>query len=100
MATHTVAAGSIGTAAFTLTADTVDTVVFDGTDLDSVQVISLDGAAAIWYTLDGSTPTVGGANCYVVPATVAVDTQEPPTSGQTVVTLISAGTPVVRVQQG
>lgn len=28
MATHTVAAGDIGTTAFTLTADTVDTVTF------------------------------------------------------------------------
>lgn len=98
MATHTVAAGKVGTAAFTLVADAVDTVTFTGTDLDAVTVVS-DGAAAVWYTLDGSTPTVGGDNCWYIPDVVGVDTQSPPSSGQTVVKLISAGTPLLRVQR-
>jgi hypothetical protein len=99
MATHTVAAGEVGTAAFTLTADVVDTVTFTGTDANDVEVIS-DGAAAIWYTLDGSTPAANGAACYYVPAVASVDSRSPRTSGATVVKLISSGTPVVRVQRG
>lgn len=99
MATHTVADGDIGTTAFALTAATVDTVTFTGNDLINVEIVS-DGAAAVWYTLDSSTPTVGGANCYYIPATPAVDRREPRTSGATVVKLISSGTPTVRVQWG
>lgn len=98
MATHTVAAGAIGTAAFTLTADTVDTVTFTGTSLDVVEIVS-DGTAAVWYSLDGSTPTVGGANCYYIPAAVGTDLRKPP-SNATVVKLISSGTPLLRVQRG
>jgi hypothetical protein len=98
MATYTVAAGAIGKHAFTLTANTVDTVTF-ADDISEVTVVSLDGAAAIYLTLDGSTPTVGGANTYVVPAAIGVAAFEPPTSGPTAVKLISPGTPTVSVQR-
>lgn len=97
--TYTVTAGNVGTASFTLTANEVDTVNF-AEDLRVVDVVS-DGAAAVWYTLDGSSPTVGGAGCYYIPAGgAAVDTREPRTSSGTVVKLISAGAPVLRVQRG
>lgn len=98
MATHTVAAGEIGTAAFTLTADVVDTVTFTATSLNTVEIIS-DGAAAAWYSLDGSTPAVDGAHCYYIPAVSSVDVRQPP-SNAVVVKLISEGTPLLRVQRG
>lgn len=96
MASYPVAASERAANAKTLVASTVDTVTFDR-DCDEVEVLSLDGAAAIYFTVDGSTPTVGGANCDVVPATVAARTVAVPTSGDTVVKLVSAGTPVYSV---
>jgi hypothetical protein len=98
MATHNVAAGEIGAHAFALAAGVVDTVTF-ADDLDEVTVIGLDGSAAVYFTLDGSTPTVGGANTYVLPAAVGTAAFEPATSGHTVVKLISAATPTISVQR-
>lgn len=98
MATHAVAADEIGTTAFQLAASTVDTVNF-AVDLKHVEIIT-DGAAAVWYTFDGTDPTVDGKDCYYLPAAPAVDSREPATSGATVVKLISAGTPKIRVQRG
>lgn len=99
MASYTVAEDAIGTAVFTMAANTVDTVTF-ADDLTNLGVINVDGVAEVFYTMDGSTPTVGGANCYYLPAAAAVDTRCPRTSGGTVVKLISAGTPKIRVQRG
>jgi len=99
MATHTVSSGQVGVHAVTLTANTVETVTF-ADDLTSVEVIS-DGAAAVYWTADGSTPTVGGNNCYFLPAGAAsVDTRQPMTASGTVVQLISSGTPTISVQRG
>lgn len=99
MATHAVAAGAVGTGLVTLTASTVDTVTFDG-DLTRVEVIvPASSPADVWYTLDNSAPTVGGAACYFVPAG-SVDSREPRTSGDTVVKAISSGAAVLRVQRG
>lgn len=99
MATYTVAEGKVGTAAFALVASTVDTVTFTD-NVSRVEVIS-DGSAAVWYTTDGSTPTVGGANCYYIPAVAAVDSRDARNSATAdAVKLISAGTPTIRVQRG
>lgn len=107
MATHALNPGEVGTAAFTLAASVVDTVTFAASDyLPAVEVVS-DGTAAVWYTLDGSSPTVGGRHCYYIPAVPAVDSRSSRlrqpwsgVSGATVVKLISTGTPVLRVQKG
>lgn len=98
MATYAVAtlSNEIGTPAFTLVADTVDTVQFDR-DLGGLEIIS-DGAAAIWYTLDGTTPEVNGDRSYYLPAAPCVDRRDPPQNASTTIKFISPGTPTVRVQ--
>jgi hypothetical protein len=92
MSTYTVQASEIGAHAKTLAAGTVDTVTFQR-DCNTVEVLSIDGAAAIYFTVDGSTPTVGGANTYLVPAVIGALEVDVPTAGNAVVKLISAGTP-------
>jgi hypothetical protein len=99
MADVDVAADQIAAHNVQLAAAQVKTVRF-AEDLNSVDVIS-DGTAAVYYTLNGSTPAVAGSNCYLIPAgAIGVDTREPPTSGPTLVKLISEGTPVISVQRG
>lgn len=92
-----VPAGGVGAHEVALTAATVLTVTF-GDDLDAVQIVS-DGAASLYFTLDGSTPTVGSTSCYYLPATASSDIRQPKTSGGTVVKVISSGTPTVTVQR-
>lgn len=99
MASYTVEAGKIGVQAKTLAANTVDTVTFND-DLDAVVVFS-DGAAALYFTVDGTTPTIGGDNTYVLLKGVhAARRVLVPTSGDTVVKLISSGAPTYSVEEG
>lgn len=93
MAIHNVAAGAVGTYNHTLSAGVVDSVGF-ATDPNVIEVIS-DGAAAIYVTVDGSAPTVGGANTYVLPALPC--SRKIRHVGNQAVKLISAGTPVYGV---
>lgn len=81
----------------TLVAATADTVTLSRR-ANKVEVLSHDGAAAIYFTVDGSAPTVAGGNTYAVPVGVGglevdLDDSDPPT----VVKLISAGTPLYSV---
>lgn len=73
----------------TLTANTVDTVTLNA-DFDEVEVLNRDTTSLIYFTADGSTPTVSGAGTYVVPAGGSLKVAVP-TSGNSVVKLISAG---------
>ena len=92
MASYAVAASEVGVHDKALVAATVDTVTFDR-DCDEVEVIA-DGAAAVYFTVDGSAPTVAGNNTHVLPAgAVGRRRVVVPTSGDTVVKLISSGTP-------
>lgn len=95
MADVTVAAGEIGTDLITLVADTIYEVAFSE-DITSIEVIS-DGAAAIWWTCDGTDPETGVG--WYMPAQPSIDEREPNTGSLTVVKLVSAGTPTVRVQR-
>jgi hypothetical protein len=100
MAKHEVADNAIGSYSNKLTAATVDEVVFADT-LAAVEVTS-DGAAKIYFTVDGSAPTVGGGNTHEVPATVAARTVLVPSTNPRVATtvkLISAGTPEYSVSK-
>jgi hypothetical protein len=90
MASYTVAASEIGAWEKTLAANTVDTVTF-GRDCDSVRVVAVNGLEAIYYTTDGSTPTVGGASTYWVPASAGATRSTSVTGASgTVVKLISS----------
>jgi hypothetical protein len=98
MAAYTVAAGKHGAYAKTLVASTVDTVTFTDHDLDKVEITS-NGAAAVYVTVDGSTPAVADAGTFELPAVAAVREIAVPTAGATVVKLISAGTPLYSVAE-
>lgn len=85
----------------TLTANTVDTIAMDR-GWDTIQIINEDTALTIWYTVDGSTPAVGGATggtARVLPPQT-VDTPLIPNSVAVVVKLISSGTPKYAIEGG
>lgn len=96
VADHTVAADEQGVHNITLTAGTVDTVTF-ADDVTQIRVTNMTGTAAVYYTVDGSTPTVAGKNTRLLPAAIGSVLVEPPSSGPTAVKLISSGTPAVSV---
>lgn len=73
----------------TLAANTVDQVTITGGGQADVEVLNRDPAADIYFTTDGSVPTVGGDNCYVVRAGQALQ-RSVPIAAATVVKLISA----------
>jgi len=84
----------------TLTAATVSTQTVDD-GFDHIEVLNITGTAEVYFTVDGTTPTVGGAGCYVVPATIAaLEVVARDTHGQRArtVKLISSGTPKVSVR--
>jgi hypothetical protein len=91
-------------------AATVDTVTFalgtSGTPgwggvPKRVEILS-DGAADIYVTVDGSTPTVAGTNCWRIPAvpgSTILDVRDAIPDDAVVVKLISAGTPTYSVSR-
>ena len=81
----------------TLVAAAVTTLTFDE-DYGVVEVLNVDGAAAVYFTVDGSAPAVAQTGSHVLPAAIGGVEIEPVTSGVTVVKLISAGTPKVSVR--
>ena len=79
-------------------ASTVETVTL-AESYTVVEVINRSGSAEIYFTLDGSVPTVGGSNTYVLPAAITSTTAN---NGQSdlnlcVVNLVSIGTPTYSV---
>ena len=96
MADHSISATEIGAHEVTLVANVVETFTFRA-DVDAVEILSHDGAAPIYVTLDGTAPTVRGATTFVVPAAMGSSVLAPRTAGPTIVRLISSGTPTVSV---
>jgi hypothetical protein len=81
----------------TLTANTVTTVTLDDVEFSAVEVLNVDGTAAIYFRVDNIDPTVAGDDCEVVPASISVlrvDLEKAAPS----VRLISAGTPKFSVR--
>ncbi|MFG3710895.1 hypothetical protein [Micromonospora sp. NPDC047730] len=81
----------------TLAANTVTTLTFDE-DFPEVEVLNVDGAEAVYFRTDGQNPTVGGTGSQVIPAVIGGLIVHPRTSGNTIVKLISTGTPRVSVR--
>ena len=98
MAEYKVEAGQIGAYEKVLVASTVDTVLFEER-VTTVRVIS-DGTAAIYFTTNGTAPTVKGAADLQVPKGSLFFTQEITEGAGTSLTvkLISAGTPTYSVE--
>lgn len=66
-ATNTVLTGSqFGAYAITLSAATVDSVTFP--TVKGLIEVWADGTSAVYFTVDGSTPTIGGASTFEIPA--------------------------------
>jgi hypothetical protein len=86
----------------TLVAATVTTVTFsaDADTIDTVEVINRSGSAEIFFTVDGTTPTVAGNDCEILPAAVGAVEVGVPGRASTVVKLISAGAPTYSVRAG
>ena len=78
MAKYIVPNDDIGASEKKAVANTVDEVEYADT-LRAVEVTS-DRAAALDFTVGGSTPTVGGTNCHHMPAIAGVRTVVVPTS--------------------
>lgn len=87
----------------TLTAATVDTITTD-VARQVIQVVNVSGAASIYFTIDGSTPTTtlpAQNSQHVVPAGIGLaEVVEGSVDAVTVVKLISTGTPVYSVIVG
>lgn len=105
MATNTtVTSAQSSTPAIALSAATVDTVTFSKGigPIEAIEVES-DGAAALWFTVDGSTPaTSGNTTGYYMPASASVRTVQLPRERNATLTvkLISTGTPTYVVREG
>lgn len=81
----------------TLVAGVVSTVTFDA-DFARIEVTNVDGAAAVYFRMDGVDPVAAAEGTYVLPAAIGRIEVPPGTAGVTVVKLISAGTPKVSVR--
>lgn len=81
----------------TLTADTVDTVTITP-DAEEIEVVNVDGAAAIYFRVGGAAPTVEGDDCEVVPGAIGVLRVATPGDAPYTVKLISSGTPKYSVR--
>jgi hypothetical protein len=81
----------------TLTANMAATVTLDS-NYGRVEILNVDGAAAVYVSNNGVAPTVGGDGFHVLPAVIGALELDDKTNGDTVVKLISAGTPKVSVR--
>jgi hypothetical protein len=79
-------------------ADEVATVEFD-LDYEWVEILNMTGTADVFFRADGEDPGVAAACSEVVGAAIGASlTIAVPTAGNTMVKLISAGTPKIAVR--
>lgn len=98
VADYTVPAKHIGVHAKTLIAGTQDSVTFLGSDLAEVEILS-NGSADIYVHFGPGNATVAGTDCYRIMAAMGATVLPVDTSGDTVVKLISSGTPTYSVER-
>lgn len=99
MANYDVPTADVGVHLKKLVAGQVDRVTFTGRDLGEVEVIT-DGAADIFVRFGaGDDPAVGSGACWRVPAAMGTTILPVSTSKDTIVKLISAGTPTYSVSR-
>lgn len=87
MAKYTIAVDEIGAHAKTLKPEEVDEVEFEGANSVGLVEVETNGAEDIYVTADGSTPTIGGANCYRLPPVRSVRIIRPPENENPIVTV-------------
>jgi len=86
----------------TLTANTATPFYLDKR-YDVVYVLNRTGTSEIYGTTDGSLPTVGGSNCFVIPAAICSVLIKMPQilyKGPGQINLISSGAEAVSIEAG
>jgi hypothetical protein len=79
----------------TLVAATVATVALDDPSRDKVWVTNRHASVEAFATVNGDAPTVGGDDCFIIPAARTTILRVP--AGAPSVKLISSGTPGISV---
>jgi hypothetical protein len=82
----------------TLTAATVKAETFTVSNADVIFVHFVSGTGPIYFTVDGSTPSVGGAGTFVVYSGMSSRAVRINTSDAQTVKLIATGTPGYSVE--
>ncbi len=96
---RTLVANTVTTVTLTVPEPRGDVTSFATAATTRVEVVSVDGTSEVYFTTDGSAPTVAGSNCHVIPAAIsATEVADETPGGTSVVKLISAGTPKVSVR--
>jgi hypothetical protein len=96
VADYTVASGDQGKYEITLTPNVESTVTFSE-DLDEVEISNDNGVGRVYFTVDGTTATVRGANCRQIPAALHYVRPRVYRNGNTVVRFISEAATMVSV---
>jgi len=79
----------------TLVADTVTTLTLAAPNADTIVVHMVSGTGPVYYTLDGSTPTVAGDATFVLYAALPARAHVEATTDTQVIKLISASADLV-----
>ncbi len=96
---RTLVANTVTTVTFGIEEPRGNLLSFESTPTTRIEVMSVDGAAKVYFTTDGTTPTVGGSGCHVLAAAISSIEVADETPGPTsVVKLISAGAPQISVR--
>lgn len=99
MPEYTIAEGDFGVHEIPLTPDTEAKVTFRFSVRD-VEVENVTGTARVYFTTDGTQPTVKGPNCRALPAAlhaVEITRGSYSAGANTVIRLVTAGTTTVSV---
>jgi hypothetical protein len=93
--THDIPLDAIASHNVTLTPNVVESFRFPD-NVAQLEILS-DGASDIYFTVDGTTPTIGHPKSYRIQSVMGSTIMTPTASGPTFVKMISEGTPNVSV---